>query len=116
MHGVAFRLENVSVECETVRGSRIWASGKLSTESINWIHLIGVVVLNNSKDSLDCSRVLINEILRVHEMKRLRIVNWTVGKSKVNGHVNTNFASSKDVVQESNPGVARELFDKNLIL
>jgi len=99
-----------------VRSSSIRSSWKLGPKSIHRIHLVCVIVLNNSQHGLDGCSVLINEVLRVKVVQRLRVIHRAVGEGVVNGHMNTDLTSSKDVVKERHSWSARELFDNDLVL
>jgi hypothetical protein len=48
LHAVALWFEDVAVQSEAVRGRVVWSSRKLTAEAVGWVHLVGVVVLDDA--------------------------------------------------------------------
>ena len=96
---VALRAENVSIKSKTVRSSPTRAISQPSSETVNWIHLVGVIILQNIHNGGDGLRVIIYASM-IQIMKRIRIINMTVRKREIDSNVEANLATTEDVVQK----------------
>jgi len=87
-------------------GSRIiWSTWQFATESINWKHLISIIVLKDLANRVNCICVLIPwlgiELIKI--MERLSLIRCPIGKSVIYGHVYPDFTAPKNVVKECDP-------------
>ena len=69
LHCVALWLEDVSVQSEAVGSRVVGGSWQLCPETIHWVHLVGVVVLDDAQHTLDRGSVFVYKILRVQEVE-----------------------------------------------
>lgn len=97
---INFRIVNVSIKRKTMTNSSI--TWKLSSKSINWELFVVIIILKYVQARMDSIGIPICSSLWMNIMKRRRFTVISIWQCKINGNMNSNFASTEDIVQESN--------------
>lgn len=95
---VALGIEDIAIESKAVRSNCVWTVRKQSPETVEWKHLVCVVVLDDLHHCLDGLDVLVGLLDRIKVVKRVRLVDLAVRQRVVNCDMDTDFAPSEDVV------------------
>ena len=93
-NAIAFRIENISVQGETMRRSSIYWGNDCS-KSISWYFFIRIIILKNASYCFQCLQILILLIILV--VKRVYLWGLTIRSCKVNCNIQINLASSKNI-------------------
>lgn len=107
---IALRFKDVSVESKTMTCSVGWWN--LASESINWDFFIAVIILKDPTYRGEGLVVLVS--IQVLAMQRVSILWVTVRQSEINGDMQTNVATTEDVVKEWAWSFDCEIRDFNL--
>ena len=107
IYSFTFWVEDVSVESKVV--GDLWSTGKFSTKTINWEAFIIIVVFENAETSRDSFCILILLCMWIYIMERIWRTNSSIRQSEINGYLDANFTSTKNIIKEGHSLFASEI-------
>jgi hypothetical protein len=96
LHAYHLRSENVAIKCKTM--AYLLRLHDFTSETINRILLVGIVLFQDVANGHESVHILIWLAVRVQKVQRSSILDRTIGGSKIDSYLETDLASTEDVV------------------
>ena len=93
-------LENIPIESKAVGGSLVGRPVNLATETVDWIHLVVVVAVQDLHDLANSHRIVILPGLIAAIMQRMGIICLPVRPGEINGNMALYLTATENIVKE----------------